>query len=147
MRVLGPNAAAVTTASTKTRRTSTASGFALGSEEPAQPATAAASLRTIGGIDALLALQSGSDEPGAKRRRAVAHGRVALDALDELKHGMLAGTLQPSILQRLQAAVTELKVDTGEPGLDAVLKEIELRVEVEIAKLSARAEAQAAYGM
>jgi hypothetical protein len=147
MRVQGPNAAAVTTTATKTRRSAAAGSFALAPEEGAQPATTAASLRTVGGIDALIALQSGSDEPGAKRRRAVARGRVALDALDELKHGMLAGTLQPSILQRLKAAVTELRVDTGEPGLDAVLREIELRVEVEIAKLTARAEAPVAYGM
>ncbi len=147
MRVQGPNAAAVATASTKTRRTSTAGGFALSTEEPAQSATGTAGLRTVGGIDALIALQSGDDEPGVRRRRAVARGRVALDALDELKHGMLAGTLQPSILQRLKAAVAELKADSGEAGLDAVLKEIELRVEVEIAKLTARTETPAAYGI
>ena len=65
-------------------------------------------------------------------------GRVALDALDELKHSLLAGTLDPSMLQRLKSAATELKSGSGEPGLDAVLAEIELRVEVEIAKLTPR---------
>ena len=144
MRVQGPNAAAVTSASAKTRRSSAASGFALPSEEAAQSAAAPASLRSIGGIDALIALQSGDEEPGARRRRAVARGRVALDALDELKHGLLAGTLQPTVLERLKSAVTELAGDSGEPRLNAVLKEIELRVEVEIAKLTVRAEAPVA---
>ena len=44
----------------------------------------AASLRTIGGIDALIALQ-GQDDPAERRRRAVKRGRTALDVLDELK--------------------------------------------------------------
>jgi hypothetical protein len=107
-------------------------------EEAAQQAAAApAALRTIGGIDALIALQS-EDGPTGRRRRAVKRGRVALDALDELKHGLLAGTLGPSTLLRLKSVATELKGGSGEPGLDTVLAEIELRVEVEIAKLTPR---------
>ena len=51
-----------------------------------------ASLRTVGGIDALVALQ-GVEDPTERRRRAVKQGRIALDALDELKLGLLAGTL------------------------------------------------------
>ena len=143
MRVQGPNAAALTNSSAKTRRSSAANGFALPSDEAAQSTTAPQGLRSIGGIDALIALQGG-EEPTARRRRAVARGRVALDALDELKHGLLAGTLQPAVLERLKAAVAGLSADSGEPGLDGVLKEIELRVEVEIAKLSVRPSAAAA---
>ena len=35
---------------------------------------------------------------------------------------------------RLRAAAAELKTSSGDAGLDAVLSEIELRVEVELAK-------------
>lgn len=140
MRVQGPNASAVATPSSKSRRGPAASGFALASEETAQStATPAATLRAVGGIDALIALQ-GDDEQAGRRRRAVSRGRLALDALDELKHALLAGALEPATLLRLRSVATELKGESGEPGLDAVLKEIELRVEVEIAKLTSRQE-------
>jgi hypothetical protein len=138
MRVIGPNASAVATPSSKSRRAASTGGFALESEETAQSTAApAAALRTIGGIDALIALQS-EDEPAGRRKRAVTRGRVALDALDELKHALLAGALEPATLLRLRSVASELKGDSGEPGLDSVLKEIELRVEVEIAKLTSR---------
>ena len=120
------------------RRAAASGGFSVATEETTSPtSTPAAALRTIGGIDALIALQS-DDEPAGRRRRAVKRGRIALDALDELKHELLAGTLGPSTLQRLRSAATELKGASGEAGLDAVLAEIELRVEVEIAKLAPR---------
>jgi len=138
MRINGSNANAIVSSPSAARRSSSGSGFVVAAEGTAQPATAqAAALRTIGGIDALIALQS-DDEPLTKRRRAVKRGQVALDALDELKLGLLGGTLNPSTLLRLKSAATELKGASGEAGLDAVLAEIELRVEVEIAKLSPR---------
>lgn len=138
MRIQGLNAPAVVKTTAPARRGPAASGFSIAAQEPAQSTSApAAALRTIGGIDALIALQS-EDGPAGRRRRAVKRGRIALDALDELKHGLLAGTLGSSTLARLKSVATELKDASGEPGLDAVLAEIELRVEVEIAKLSPR---------
>lgn len=140
MRVQGPNASAVATPTSKARRSTSAGGFALAADETAQPnAAGTAALRTVGGIDALIALQ-GEEGAAGRRRRAVARGRVALDALDELKLALLAGALEPAMLVRLKSAANELKTDLGEAGLDTVLAEIELRVEVEIAKLTARKE-------
>ena len=136
MRVQGPNAATVATSTSKARRSESAGGFSLASEETAQSSAApSATLRTIGGIDALIALQ-GDEEPGGKKRRAVKRGRAALDALDDLKHGLLAGSLDQAALLRLKSVASELKGETGVPGLDSVMAEIELRVEVEIAKFS-----------
>ena len=43
--------------------------------------------------------------------------------------------LDNATVQRLRSAATELKSSSGEPGLDQVLAEIELRVEVELAKV------------
>jgi len=138
MRIIGPNSSPVVSSSSSARRAPASGGFSVATEETASPSsTPAAALRTIGGIDALIALQ-GEDEPAGRRRRAVKRGRIALDVLDELKHELLAGTLGSSTLQRLKSAATELKGVSGEPGLDAVLAEIELRVAVEIAKLTPR---------
>ena len=63
---------------------------------------------------------------------------MALDALDELKVELLGGTLGPSTLMRLKSVTTDLLDASGDPKLDAVLAEIELRVAVEIAKTDSR---------
>ena len=62
-------------------------------------------------------------------------GRNALDVLDALKIGFLAGEFDTGTLAKLKAAVSGLKDPSGDPALDAVLAEIELRVEVELAKM------------
>ena len=136
MRIAGPNATARAVNAQAPRRTSSG-GFSIDeSETPKQAATTTA-LRTVGGIDALLALQ-GEEGPTERRKRAVKRGGIALDALDELKVGVLAGALEPATLSRLKAATAGLREGSGDPGLDTVLAEIELRVEVEIAKMSPR---------
>jgi hypothetical protein len=96
---------------------------------------APAALRTVGGIDALIALQ-GQDDPAERRRRAIHRGRHALDSLDQLKVEVLSGTLGPSTLMRLKSSTAELREGSGDAGLDSVLGEIELRLAVEIAKLT-----------
>ena len=90
-------------------------------------------MRTVGGIDALIALQ-GVEDPVERRRRAVKHGRRALDALDELKLGLLAGTLDQATMLRLKSAAADLQDASGDDRLDAVMAEIDLRVAVELAK-------------
>jgi hypothetical protein len=114
-----------------------ASGFSVGEEIPARTSTAAGGLRTVAGIEALIALQ-GIEDPLERRRHAVKRGRTALDALEELKLGILAGTLPPVVLNKLRAVVGELQGGSGDTNLDALLGEIELRVEVEIAKIGRR---------
>ena len=74
-------------------------------------------------------------DPAERKRRAVKRGRTALDALDELKVEVLAGTLGPSTLMRLKSVTADLGDASGDPRLDSVLAEIELCVEVETAKM------------
>jgi hypothetical protein len=97
-----------------------------------KPAVAA---RSIGTIDALIALQS-VEEPTERRKKAVKRGRTALDVLDDLKLQLLSGSMDSNVVQRLRSAASDLKMSSGDPGLDSVLSEIELRVEVELAKSS-----------
>ena len=136
MRIVGPNAAAQVGTASAPRRTG-AGGFSVAEQEAPRSTTAPAALRTIGGIDALLTLQ-GADDPLERRRRAVKRGTTALDALDELKLALLGGTLTPSTLLRLKAASGHLADATGDSRLDAVLADIDLRLEVEIAKMTPR---------
>jgi Class II flagellar assembly regulator len=132
MRVNGPNGTALASTPATARRTSGGS-FALSEAGTPQTASPAVALRTLGGIDALIALQ-GIEDPVERRRRAVKHGRRALDALDELKLGLLSGTLEPAALLRLKTVAADLKDGSGDEKLDQVLGEIELRVAVELAK-------------
>ena len=133
MRIQGTSAAAAPAASPTVRRSASGT-FSLDGENSTRAATASAGMRNIGGIDALLALQ-GVEEPGERRRKAVKRGRTALDALDALKLGLLSGTLDTAALARLKSAAAGLAEPTGDPGLDTVLAEIDLRVEVELAKI------------
>jgi hypothetical protein len=107
--------------------------FSVAGAETPQATGAAVALRTLGGIDALIALQ-GIEDPVERRRRAVKHGRRALDALDELKLGLLAGTLDRSTMLRLKSLAGDFQDGSGDDRLDAVLAEIDLRVAVELAK-------------
>jgi Class II flagellar assembly regulator len=133
MRIYGPNGTTLGSPASHTRRTSS-TGFSL-PETPAAPdePRSAAAPKAAGNIDALLALQ-GVEDPTERRKRSVARGRGALDVLDELKIGLLSGNLDASTVNRLRDAAANLKSSSGDPGLDAVLSEIELRVEVELAK-------------
>jgi len=136
MRIAGPNATTRLSTAPGPRRAASG-GFSVDEGETPKSAAAATSLRTVGGIDALLALQ-GEEGPGERRRRAVKRGGIALDALDELKVGVLSGAPEPATLTRLKAVTAGLRDGSGDPGLDEVLAEIELRVEVEIAKMAPR---------
>ena len=133
MRIYGSNGTAAVATPSSARRTTTG-GFSVSDSDSAPAPTAASSLRTVGGIDALIALQ-GVEDATERRRHAVKRGRLALDALEELKIGLLGGDLTPGTLQKLKAVAAHLQNGSGDPALDGVLAEIELRVEVEIAKL------------
>jgi hypothetical protein len=132
MRVQGPNGTSAATAAASVRRPAGGT-FSVAEAGAPQAQSAALALRTVGGIDALIALQ-GVEDPVERRRRAVKHGRRALDALDELKLGLLAGTLDQAAMLRLKSVTADLRDGSGDENLDRVLAEIGLRVEVELAK-------------
>jgi hypothetical protein len=92
----------------------------------------------VGGIGGLLALQEVSDET-ARRRQASARGANILDCLDDLRLGLLTGQLSREKLRGLVAAIRSSRVTVADPQLQSVLDDIELRAEVELAKLEAAA--------
>jgi hypothetical protein len=133
MRIYGPNGATFGSSSAATRRTSS-TGFSLPEDTTAAAENRAVSPpKAAANIDALLAMQ-GIEDPVERRKRSVQRGKGALDVLDDLKIGLLSGNFNASTVTRLRDAAANLKSTSGDPGLDAVLSEIELRVEVELAK-------------
>jgi Class II flagellar assembly regulator len=133
MRVYGPSGTSAAKAGAASVRRPAGGGFTVSETSAPQAKPATVALQTLGGIDALIALQ-GFEEPAERRRRAVKHGRRALDALDELKLGLLAGNLDQGTLLRLKSVAADLKDGSGDPALDQVMAEIDLRVAVELAK-------------
>ncbi|MDX2274726.1 MAG: flagellar assembly protein FliX [Hyphomonadaceae bacterium] len=109
-----------------------APGFSVGAEAT-QRVAAAAPAGAVAGVDALMALQ-GEADPMQRRARQARRGRAALDALDELVKGLVLGTLPESVRTQLQRLRRDAET-TGEPELDSLLREIDTRVEVELAKL------------
>ena len=93
----------------------------------------------MGGIDALLAAQSVGDSLEREtRRRLIKHGEDLLDKLDEIRHGLLMGSISKEKLIGLAQMVRSRRDTVADPRLAAVLDEIELRAEVELAKLAPR---------
>jgi hypothetical protein len=90
----------------------------------------------VNAVDALLALQEVGDSTSEQSNaRARARGRALLDRLDEIRHGLLAGGISKSTLNELTATVRSKRAKATSPELAEVLDEIELRAEVELAKI------------
>jgi hypothetical protein len=133
MRIYGPNGTTIGSPAGSTRRTGS-TGFALPDAASAPETRAAIAPKATANIESLLALQGIEEDPVERRRRSVQRGKGALDVLDDLKIGLLSGNFDSFTVSRLRNAAANLKSSSGDPGLDAVLSEIELRVEVELAK-------------
>ena len=133
MRIYGPNGTTIGAPASNAKRSSS-STFTLPDAASTTETRTTIAPKATANIDALLALQGIEEDPVERRKRSVQRGRGALDVLDELKLGLLSGNLNPAMVSRLRDAAANLKSSSGDPGLDAVLSEIELRVEVELAK-------------
>jgi hypothetical protein len=133
MRIYGPNGTNLAAPAAGVRRTGSA-GFALPDAASTPETRGAIAPKAAANIDALLAMQGIEEDPVERRKRSVQRGKGALDVLDDLKIGLLSGNFGVSTVSRLRDAAANLKSPSGDPGLDAVLSEIELRVEVELAK-------------
>jgi len=82
----------------------------------------------------LLALQEVADATQS-RRRAVRRGKDLLDRLDDIRHGLLLGTIPADRLVALARTLREQRAMIDDPQLLALLDDIELRAAVELAKL------------
>ena len=96
--------------------------------------TGARAVAGVGSLAALIALQKVGG-PLERRRRAVNRAGRLLDTLDALKVALLDDAVTPTLLNDLARTVREQREATEDPGLDALLGEIEMRAGVELAKL------------
>jgi hypothetical protein len=107
--------------------------FTLDAGGQAAKLVAQAPISILGGLEALIAIKS-EDNTRERRRRSAKRGQVMLDVLDELKLALLSGRLSPDLQARLSASLRDMG-PSGDPQLDGIIDAIELRAEVELAKL------------
>ncbi len=92
------------------------------------------------GVSALLSAQDLGDERQG-RRREIRRAKTILDELEELRMGLLFGSIPLWHLERIGALVKPHRENLGEKhddesdGLRGLLDDIELRAVVELAKL------------
>lgn len=140
MRVDPRFAAAAAGALSGPRRAAAPGAFAPGEAEPQRTSTAGtAQTGMLAGLDAILTLQGqeGTDTPQERRRRSVQRGHDLLDGLDRLKAALIGGRVATADLRAIAGRLAERMPDSGDPRLDGLVAEIELRAAVELAKLEA----------
>jgi hypothetical protein len=88
-------------------------------------------------MNTVLALQEAPDATrGRARKRAQERGNMMLDQLEEIRLGLLLGTIPMAKLEQLAQLVRAKREQIDDPKLLEILDEIELRAAVELAKLS-----------
>lgn len=111
-----------------------AEGFSLPATAETRPPAPAAPVGALGAAHAVMALQM---DFGGRRQRQARRGAAALDALDKLQAGLLGGADSARDLEDLAAQYAQ-REPSGDDGLDDVLREIDVRAAVELAKRERR---------
>ena len=70
----------------------------------------------------------------AGRRRAILRSEELLDQLEDIRHGLLTGTLSKRRLIALRRIVEQKRDQVDDPQLTDILNWIDLRAAVELAK-------------
>jgi len=90
-----------------------------------------------GAVEAVFTVQEAPDATEEhQRKQATAHGEDLLDRLEAMRRWILAGAMPKEKLAELARQLRAQRRRTSDPRLEAIIDEIELRAEVEIAKLT-----------
>lgn len=107
--------------------------FTVGGDNRTEQVRHRASVEDVGSVDALLALQS-VDDPLLAKKKSIKRGHQLLDGLEQLKTDLLVGSVSEARLNNMLKMLKNAP-DVKDPELHAVIEDIELRVQVELAKL------------
>ena len=140
MKISGVGSKGAATGTRKTGKSDAKGEFKqalIESMDSAEGAPAVEAPKGVTALDALLMVQQvDSSTERESRRRLVRRGEDLLDGLEDLRHGLLMGEIPKDRMVSLAQTVRSRREGCGDPRLAALLDEIELRVEVELAKLS-----------
>ena len=140
MKISGPGQVQSKTVK-KTSRSGASGGSAFASElsetkggSAAGGASGVASSGPITSLDAVLALQ-GVPDSTEKRSKGLKRAEEMLDLLEDVRKGILLGAIPAPNLRSLADMARNQRGKTDDAKLDEILADIELRAEVELAKL------------
>ncbi len=142
IKVEGGNSVGSTGSTKKSEKKGSASGasfssFLTGASE-AEESALVDNTAAMGGVNALFMTQmvDETDVDKEKRRKLIKRGESILDKLEKLRQDLLTGVISKGELIELAQFVRAAREKPTDPRLSAILDEIELRAEVELAKLS-----------
>jgi len=147
MKVRGPGSTQGPSKSKKSSDSSSTDGsfgkLMAGSSEPAAAKT---NTQSIAQVDALLAIQ-GAEDPtqGAARKRMRHRANTLLDTLDKLRDSLLSGKLTIGDMVNVADVVASHREKISDPHLTGLMDEIDLRAQVELAKMRVALDAQAKH--
>ncbi|MCF8496298.1 MAG: flagellar assembly protein FliX [Alphaproteobacteria bacterium] len=137
MKIEGPGGAkGVSGAKGKGRTEGSGSGFgAFMTSETASSAPAVAT-QSIAQLDALLALQ-GAEDPAARAAKGRMRERAEsiLEGLEGIRMAMLGGRLTVGHMVDIADVVASRREKISDPELTALMDEVDLRAQVELAKM------------
>ena len=107
---------------------------AVGDAGAPQPTSGTTAAGPITAVDALLTLQEGPDGSQG-RSKGLARAQDMLAALEDVRRGLLLGAIPRAKLEALARLARTRREAFQDPRLTEILDEIELRAEVELAKL------------
>lgn len=137
MKIEGPSKTQKTSKTDKAKKSGKADGtFGAMVASASKEAAGVAASQSIAKVDALLAVQ-GAEDPTerAARRRMRERGDQVLRQLDHLRLGVLTGDLTIGQVIDIADVVASHREKITDPELTAVLDEIDLRAQIEIAKM------------
>lgn len=96
--------------------------------------SAASGATSVTAVSAVMSIQE-VDADGTGQAQALKRGEEMLDRLDELRLGLIEGRLAPDRIEALLKLVQERRETVQDPRLKEILDDIDLRAQVELAKL------------
>ena len=139
MKITGPDKTTKTAGTKKTGGTSSTGSTAfsglLGAEEASETVHASGAA-AVARLDSLLAAQ-GAEDPAARASRGRMKKRAdnLLRGLDKLRLGILTGNVSVGNLIDIADVVASHRERIQDPQLASILDEIDLRAQIEIAKM------------
>lgn len=139
MKIEGPKQTSASSSVKKTSKAKPAEGSDFGEYMAAgatQESSASAAPQSITAVDALLAVQAVEDPTEkAARKRMTLRAESLLEKLDDLHIAMLKGNMTMSHMVNIADMVSTHKEKVSDSKLSALLDEIDLRAQVELAKM------------
>ena len=139
IKITGPGSTDKTQKKDKPKKTGDSSFESMvsdtGSAKGGSGTSGASKMSPTTSIEALIALQGADDAmSGGGKQRARERADEMLDKLEDIRMGLLVGGISKQALQDLSKLIAEKRENFDDPRLSAIVEEIDLRAQVELAK-------------